>query len=190
MHPPPEPPARIQAAPGLPAWWRQFAGLARLESEFVQVSESAVFGTLRKRGRLTLAKGGRLRVAYDHGLLLVSDGKKMIQYDPGARTAQGLDLAKALAEFPILNLLVEPRSLDRSFEVLAEGQRIRLKPRRPALPEVVVEGKAGWPARITWKDGTGAQQDLSLMNPRQPGGLPEATFTFDPPKGTRWLGPR
>jgi outer membrane lipoprotein-sorting protein len=177
-------------AASLPAWWKQFAGLAKLESEFVQVSESAVFGTLRKRGRLTLAKGGRLRVAYDKGLLLVSDGKRMIQYDPGARTAQGLDLAKALAEFPILNLLVEPRSLERSFEVLAEGEGIRLKPRRPGLPEVLVEGKGVFPARISWKDGTGAQQNLTLVNPRQPAGLPETTFTFDPPKGTRWLGIR
>ena len=184
------PPAQVQVRAPLPSWWQHFAGLSKLESDFAQVSESTVFGTLRKQGHLAVAAGGRLRVAYTKGLLLVSDGKRMVQYDPQARTAQGLDLARALGEFPILNLLVDPRSLEASYEVIAEGDRIRLKPRRAALPEVRVEGQGGLPTRISWKDATGAQQNLTLTNSRQPSGFPAGTFRFEPPKGTRWLGPR
>lgn len=184
----PPPPAHTQVHQALPEWWKAFSSLSKLESDFTQTSESSVFGSLRKQGHLAVAKGGRLRVAYDKGLVLVSDGKRMVQYDPQARTAQALDLARALGEFPILNLLVDPRSLGASYEVTAEGEKIHLKPRRPGLPEVLAEGRAGLPTRITWKDGTGALQDLSLSNSKQPAALAESTFRFDPPKGTRWLG--
>lgn len=183
---PAPPPAEVR--PALPAWWRQFCALVGLESEFVQTSESSVFGNLRKQGRLAVAKGGRLRVAYDQGLLLVSDGKRLVQYDPQTHTAQGLDFAKAKAEFPLLNVLMEPSTLGASYEVTAEGSDLRLKPRRAGLPEVRVEGQDGFPSRITWKDGTGAQQVLSLVKPRKPTALPEGAFRFEAPKGTRWLG--
>lgn len=183
---PAPPPAEVRTA--LPAWWRQFSNLPNLESDFVQTSESAVFGTLRKQGRLAVARGGRLRVAYEKGLLLVSDGKRLVQYDPQTRTAQGLDLARAMGEFPLLNVLMDPRNLETSYEVIAEGAKLRLKPRSPGLPEVRVEGREGFPTLITWKDGTGAQQNLSLVKPRQAKGISEATFKFDPPKGSRWLG--
>ena len=180
------PPAEVR--PALPAWWRQFSNLPNLESEFVQTSESAVFGTLRKQGRLAVARGGRLRVAYEKGLLLVSDGKRLVQYDPQTHTAQGLDLARAMGEFPLLNVLIDPRTLETSYEVISEGAKLRLKPRRAGLPEVQVEGQDTFPTRITWKDGTGAQQNLSLINPRASSSLGVANFRFDPPKGTRWLG--
>ena len=180
------PPAEVR--PALPAWWRQFSSLLGLESGFVQTSESAVFGTLRKRGRLSVSRGGRLRVAYDQGLVLVSDGHRLIQYDPQTRTAQSLDLAKAIENFPLLNILVDPRNLDASYEILGKGTHLQLKPRRPGLPEVQVEGQGAFPTRLSWKDGTGAQQNLSLTNPIAKAVLPAATFRFDPPPGTRWLG--
>ena len=180
------PPAEVR--PALPAWWRQFSNLPNLESEFVQTSESAVFGTLRKQGRLAVARGGRLRVAYDKGLLLVSDGKRLIQYDPQTHTAQGLDLARAIGEFPLLNVLMDPRNLEKSYEVIGEGAKLRLKPRHAGLPEVLVEGQGSFPTRIIWKDGTGAQQTLTLIHPTPASFLGAAKFKFDPPKGTRWLG--
>src|SRR5512145_3326192 len=82
-------------ASGLPAWWTALPGLPRLESRFTQESESAVFGKLRREGKLQLAKGGRLRVTYDKGMILVADGTNLIQYDPMARTAQRLSLRTA-----------------------------------------------------------------------------------------------
>lgn len=180
------PPAEVR--PALPAWWQAFLALPRFEAGFRQTSESAVFGSLRKEGRLFLAKGGRLRVAYRQGLLMVGDGQRLVQYDPQARTAQGLSLARALKEFPVLNLLMDPRNLDRTYQVRTEGSRILLKPRQPGVPEVQVEGKGGFPERITWKDATGAAQELLLLDPRQPPAIPDSTFRFEGPKGTRWLG--
>lgn len=51
----------------LPAWWNGFRAMARLESGFVQQSDSAVFGKLRRQGELKLARGGRLRVEFAMG---------------------------------------------------------------------------------------------------------------------------
>lgn len=172
----------------LPAWWLRFPSVPRLEAAFVQESGSAVFGTLRKHGRLQLASGGRLRVAYQEGLLVVSDGRKLVQYDPDTRTAQGLDLRRAARDFPLLNLLLNPADLAASYEVQADGQAVVLRPRLPGQPEVRVEPAGALPGRIAWTDGTGSRQVLTLVNPKAPAALPDTLFRFEAPKGTRWLG--
>jgi outer membrane lipoprotein-sorting protein len=159
-----------------------------LESAFLQESDSAVFGKLQRRGKLQLARGGKLRVAYDRGLVLVSDGKRLVQYDPDARTAQALDLAQAAAQTPLVNLLMNPRRLQESYTASAEGGAVRLRPTKGGLPEVRVEPKGGLPGRIEWTDGTGSKQVLVLVDARVPSTLPEAAFRFEAPKGTRWLG--
>jgi outer membrane lipoprotein-sorting protein len=179
----------VQSPAQLPAWWRAAARLPRLETRFTQVSQSEVFGKLERRGRLWMASGGRLRVAYDSGLLLVADGRDLITYDPEARTAQRLVLRSAVEEMPLLNLLLDPDALpDRYVLEAAPGGAVRLRPRKPGPPEVLAEGKGRVPTRLRWKDGTGAAQELLLQDPRVPAAaLPAAIFRFAEPKGTRWL---
>lgn len=179
-------PAGVAAA--LPAWWRSLASLPGLEARFTQASESAVFGKLERRGRLRSGRGGRLRVAYDSGLLLVSDGSTLVHYDPEARTAQRLDLRAALLDMPLLNLLVDPGALPDSYVLEPAGSgAVRLRPRRPGLPDVEVEGRGSAPTLLRWKDGTGARQELRLEGARSAGPAPAGTFAFAPPPGTRWL---
>jgi outer membrane lipoprotein-sorting protein len=182
-------PATAQAPAPLPDWWRAATRLPRLEARFTQVSQSEVFGKLERRGRLWMAAGGRLRVAYDSGLLLVADGRDLITYDPEARTAQRLVLRSAVEEMPLLNLLLDPGALpDRYTLEAAPGGAVRLRPRKPGPPEVLAEGKGQAPTRLRWKDGTGAAQELVLQEARVPAAaLPAATFRFAEPKGTRWL---
>lgn len=182
--------ALVALAPAaLPAWWSAFLKVPALESPFVQESESAVFGSLKKQGRLSLARGGRLRVAYEGGLLLLSDGRSLIQYDPDARTAQRFDLRNAQSEVPLLGLLLDPGGLPHQFEVLPlAGGRVRLKPRRAGNPEVLLEGRGASPTVIRWVDASGASQVLRLAGPRSSPAPPEALFRFDPPAGTRWVG--
>jgi outer membrane lipoprotein-sorting protein len=186
--PPPRPPAAAPARTALPGWWKAMASLPGLDCRFVQTSESAVFGRMERKGRLQTAKGGRLRVAYDSGLLLVSDGEALVHFDPEARTAQRLELRAAMLDLPLLNLLVDPSALPESYILEAgAGETVRLRPRRPGLPDVRVEGQGHAATRLRWKDGTGAEQELRLLEPRVVPSPPSAAFRFEAPRGTRWL---
>jgi outer membrane lipoprotein-sorting protein len=184
--------ALVALAPAsLPAWWSAFLKAPALESAFVQESESAVFGSLKRQGRLSVARGGRLRVAYDGGLLLVSDGRALVQYDPDARTAQRFDLRTAQSEVPLLGLLLDPGGLPLQFEILPMGGgKVRLKPKRAGNPVVELEGQGASPTLIRWVDASGATQVLRLTAPRAPSSSPASQFRFDPPAGTRWVGGR
>lgn len=176
-------------ASSLPAWWSELPRLERMESRFVQTSESAVFGNLERKGKLQMAKGGMLRVAYDRGLLVVADGRTLTQYDPGARTAQTLSLRTAAADVPLLNVLLDLSALESSYRIVPMGgEKVHLEPKRVGLPKVDLEGQAGMLRSIAWLDGTGAQQKLVLQDPHVPPRFPEGTFLFKAPSGTRWLG--
>lgn len=176
------------ASAAQPGWWNALLRLERLESPFVQVSDSAVFGAISRKGTLRLARGGRLQVVYDGGLRLAADGSALIQYDPGTRTAQRMDLQAAARETPLLMLLLDPGRIDQVFRIVAlpEG-RIRLEPRKPGLPVVEAEGQAGFLKALTWTDPTGARQVLRLTKPKVPAAFPAGTFALTVPEGTRWL---
>ena len=171
-----------------PAWWTRLQSRPSLEAAFTQEGESAVFGKVTRRGRLVLAPGGRLRVAYERGLLLVADGKRLVQYDPDTRSAQWLELTKALGEAPLLTLLLDPAQVSRHFKVEAAAGRVKLIPKDKGLPVLEAEGAGAWPERFTWTDATGARQLLRLEHPKAATAGPD-TFRFTPPAGTRWVKP-
>lgn len=168
-----------------PAWWARLQARPSLEAAFVQEGESAVFGKVSREGTLRLAPGGRLRVAYTRGLLIICDGKKLMQYDPDTRSAQRLDLKRALAEVPLLTVLMDPREVERHFRIVFQGERVTLIPKGPGLPTLEAEGRGGWPESFQWTDATGARQILRLKAPRA-SKEDAASFTFVPPPGTRW----
>lgn len=178
----------LRGAP--PAWWRALPRQQALSARFVQESDSAVFGKLSQRGALVLAQGGRLRVSYDSGLLVVSDGRTLTQYDPDTRTAQRIALGEALRAFPLLGLLLEPSRIGVIYrvEALPDGT-VLLHPREAGLPEVRVAGRNGLLHTLAWTDGTGAHQRMELEDARTPAHPPAGAFRFDPPKGTRWVSP-
>ena len=183
--------ATLPVAGQAPAWWTSFTGAARMETRFVQISDSAVFGKLKRTGTLRLAKGGRLRVEYGPGgLLLVADGLALVQYDAQARTAQRVDLRHAAKDAPLLRILLDPAALDQVYELKA-GPGVgafTLEGRKPGLPRVTVEGQAGFPRKLHWTDPTGAQQVLEFLDPHVPAAAFAASvFTFKAPQGTRWL---
>lgn len=174
----------------LPAWWTSLRQSPKLEAKFVHVSESAVFGRIRRTGSLLVAPGGRLRVAYDEGLLLISEGRELIQYDPDTRTAQVIPLAEALREFPLLGLLVSPERVDLVYRLtpLASGG-LKLEAKTPqAIRSIELDGKGGQLQRIRWQDPSGAAQELELEGARIPSSpLPSEKFKFQAPAGTRWI---
>ena len=172
----------------LPAWWTAFPSLPRLETAFVQESESAVFGKLEQKGRLRMAQGGRLRVDYLKGMVLVANGRSLIQYDPAARTAQRQNLRSVAADAPLLNVLLNPGTLSAFYEASpGPGDSVVLVPRRPSLPRVELAGRGRMLEQIQWTDATGARQRIEFQEPRIPAAFDAAVFTFQPPSGTRWL---
>jgi outer membrane lipoprotein-sorting protein len=180
----------LLAAAEAPAWWRTFIAAPRMEARFEQEAESAVFGKQKRSGLLRMAKGGRIRVEYQKGLLLVADGRTLVQYDPDARSAQQVDLRSASKDAPLLLVLLDPGTLGEVFTVQPGPgpDTLSLEPRKPGLPRVTLEGRGGLPRRITWTDPTGARQVLSFTAPTIPARPFEAgLFTFKAPAGTRWL---
>lgn len=172
----------------MPAWWVELPHMVRLESDFTQESESAVFGKISREGHLRIAQGGLMRVEYRRGMTLQADGRTLVQYDPDARTAQRMDLKAAVADMPLLNVLLDPAAISKVYEPRCEaGGRVVLHPRQAGLPEVEIQGEGGLVKRLRWKDGTGAQQVLVLGHPRVPPPFAKDAFRIQVPEGTRWI---
>lgn len=176
-------------AQGLPSWWHPMLDAPRFASRFTQESESQVFGKLTKKGRIEAAQGGKLRVSYDDGLLLVADGASLIQYDPDTRTAQRVDLGQALLDMPLLNLLVAPERLAKVYKVeKISPDTVRLVPSQKDLPAMEIQGSGRFARVLRWTDATGAKQELRLLDPKAPASLPGDDFKFILPKGATMVG--
>lgn len=177
------------AAQSLPGWWRPMLDAPRFESRFIQTSESQVFGNLVKKGRIEAAQGGRLRVSYDEGLLLVADGANLIQYDPDTRTAQRMDLGQALLDTPLLNLLVAPERLAKTYKVeRVSADTVKLVPMQKDLPAMEVQGAGRFARVLRWTDASGAKQELRLLDPKTPAPFKKDRFEFALPKGATMVG--
>jgi len=174
----------------LPGWWNTFSRKPALESRFRQESESLVFGKLKREGQLLLAPGGRLKVSYAGGLTVTCDGRSLVQYDPDTRTAQRVEMARAVQDFPLLGILLEPARLERLYRVEAfGGEGLRLVPRETGLPELRATGRGGLLHTVEWTDTSGAKQKLELLDAKVPSAQPPSTFRPNLPAGTRWATP-
>lgn len=184
-------PLALHAEAPLPAWWQALLKRPRLEARFAQRMESAVFGKITREGKVWIGSGGRLRFAYDSGLLIVCDGRLLIQYDPDTRTAQQMALAQAQREFPLLGLLSNPAGLGAHYRIQAQDAgQVRLEPKnREQGGVILLSGKEGQLRRIQWQDPSGAAQDLELIEQKIPTQDPSPElFRFKAPTGTHWAG--
>ena len=182
--------ASFPAFAAVPGWWTAFSRMPALESRFRQESDSLVFGKLSRQGHLALARGGRLKVSYEGGLTITCDGRHLVQYDPDTRTAQRMELARAVRDFPLLGILLDPARLDRLYRIdVFGGETVKLTPREAGLPELKATGRKGLLHALEWTDHTGARQKLELLDPRSPATLPPDTFHIQVPAGTRWSTP-
>ncbi len=182
--------ASFPAFAAMPGWWTAFSRMPALESRFRQESDSLVFGKLSRQGHLALARGGHLKVSYEGGLTVTCDGRHLVQYDPDTRTAQRMELARAVREFPLLGILLDPARLDRLYRIdVFGGETVKLTPREAGLPDLKATGRKGLLHTLEWIDPTGAKQKLELLDPRSPVKLPPDTFHPQVPAGTRWSTP-
>ncbi len=182
--------AALPAWGAVPTWWTAFTRVPALESRFGQESDSAVFGKLAREGRLAMGRGGRLKVSYQGGLTVTCDGRYLVQYDPDTRTAQRVELARAVRDFPLLGILLEPARLERLYRLqVYGGETLKLVPKEAGLPELKATGRNGLLRTLEWTDPTGARQKLELLDPRIPASLAPGTFRIEVPAGTRWSTP-
>ena len=182
--------AALPAWAATPGWWTAFTRMSGMESRFRQESDSAVFGKLSREGHLALARGGRLKVSYTGGLTVTCDGRHLVQYDPDTRTAQRVELARAVRDFPLLGILLDPARLERLYRTeVFGGETMKLLPKEAGLPELKATGRKGLLHTLEWTDPTGARQKLELLNPKAPVALPPETFRPTVPAGTRWSTP-
>ena len=182
--------ASFPAFAAVPGWWTAFSRMPALESRFRQESDSLVFGKLSRQGHLALARGGRLKVSYEGGLTITCDGRHLVQYDPDTRTAQRMELARAVRDFPLLGSLLDPARLDRLYRIdVFGGETVKLTPREAGLPDLKATGRKGLLHTLEWTDPTGARQKLELLDPKAPVTLPPDIFHPRVPAGTRWSTP-
>ncbi len=182
--------AAVPAFAAMPGWWVAFTRMPAMESRFRQESDSAVFGKLSRQGTLALARGGHLKVTYEGGLTITCDGRQLVQYDPDTRTAQRVELARAVRDFPLLGILLDPASLGRLYRIdVFGGETVGLTPKEAGLPELTATGRKGLLHTLEWTDPTGARQKLELLDPKAPVTLPPDLFHSRGPAGTRWSTP-
>jgi len=180
--------AQESSTHSLPQWWHNWKQTPAFSSSFIQEGESVAFGKLSKKGVIQVAKGGKLRVEYEKGVLLLCDGKHLTQYDLSTRTAQMFDLENISLEWPLLRLLIDTNTINQVFNITAQNDgAILLSPKKTDLPEILLEGKGSFLQRATWTDGTGAKQILTLTAPSVPKNLDNSSFIFKPPSGTKWI---
>lgn len=178
----------LRGAP--PAWWRALPRQQALSARFVQESDSAVFGKMAREGNLLLARGGKLKVTYDSGLTVTSDGRHLVQYDPDTRTAQRVELARAVRDFPLLGLLLDPSRLGTLYRAEpAGGEVVKLVPKAPDIPVLTATGRKGLLHTLEWTDPTGARQRLELLDAKVPPTPGPAAFKAQVPPGARWATP-
>ena len=182
--------AAMPAFAAMPGWWMAFTKMPAMESRFRQESDSAVFGKLSRQGHLALARGGRLKVSYEGGLTITCDGRQLVQYDPDTRTAQRMELARAVRDFPLLGILLDPARLERLYRIdVFGGETVKLTPKEAGLPDLKATGRKGLLHSLEWTDPTGARQKLELLDPKSPVSLPPDNFRPRVPAGTRWSTP-
>ena len=180
----------VPLSAALPGWWTAFPKVPALASRFRQESDSAVFGKMAREGSLLLARGGRLKVVYDSGLTVTSDGRYLVQYDPDTRTAQRVELARAVRDFPLLGILLDPSRVEALYRIEAlGGDAVRLVPRAPDVPALKATGRRGLLHNLEWTDPTGARQRLELLDAKTPPAPGPAAFKAQVPAGTRWATP-
>lgn len=182
--------AAVPAFAAMPGWWTAFTRMPAMESRFRQESDSLVFGKLSRQGHLALARGGHLKVTYEGGLTVTCDGRTLVQYDPDTRTAQRMELARAVRDFPLLGILLDPARLERLYRIdVFGGETVKLSPREAGLPDLKATGRKGLLHTLEWTDPTGARQKLELLDPKAPVTLPPDIFHPRVPAGTRWSTP-
>ncbi len=170
-----------------------------LSARFEQRTRPAAFGgqgaPFVARGRVTLAKPGRMRWAYEapEPSLVVSDGKTVWVYDPAAREAQHLPLGERFLSGAAIQFLIGRGNLLEEFSVSSPAcgespLRLVLVPKRDApyeRLEVRVEPRTGVVVETAVADLLGNVTHVVFEDMRTNQDPEPALFRFEPEPGVK-----
>lgn len=179
---------------------RRYEGVRDISARFVQTTRPVAVGSRAQepessRGRVVLAKPGKMRWAYEEPQesLVVSDGETLWLYDPEFGEVQKLPMAEGFLSGAAAQFLLGAGELRRDFTVTAlacgpEEARLELVPREPATYEKIVldaDPRTGDVRRSRVVDLLGNVSTVEFHDVERNRDPAPETFRFDPPEGVK-----
>lgn len=179
---------------------RRYEGVRDVSARFVQTTRPVAVGSRAQepetsRGRVVLAKPGKMRWAYEEPQesLVVSDGKTLWLYDPEFGEVQKLPMAEGFLSGAAAQFLLGAGDLRRDFAVSAEAcdaeeARLELLPREPATYEKIVltaDPRTGDVRRSRVVDLVGNVSTVEFHEVERNRDPSPETFRFEPPEGVK-----
>ena len=186
-----------------------------IAADFHQTQYTKLYDrTERARGHVVFKKPGKMRWDYasPNGQVFVSDGQRLSIYQPPDEGEQGGQLIeRPLSEDQLpqaFSFLTGTGRLDRDFHLrlldprrqgFPDGYVLELRPRVPSanyekvlfFVQVVEQGgrRAGIIKRVLIIDAAGNRNRFDFRNMRFNTDVPDRTFQFTAPRGTRRVEP-
>lgn len=184
-----------------------------LEARFRQAYYYRIYDRYeRSSGQVVFQKGGKMRWNYDepNGKVIVADGRRLVIFEPGegedeppqaiARPMSQHQLPRAFSFLTGEGRLAESfrfRLLDAGRHGFSSGFVLELRDRQPNphYDRILfyVAGRNGRPLgvvrRVLIVDEAGNRNRFDFENVRFDPNVPNDTFAFDAPAGTRWVRP-
>jgi len=172
---------------------RQFVENVRtLNGRFVQ-TQTDEHGELVSSGAgmVAISRPGRFRWSYDqpYEQLMVCDGQKIWAYDPDLKQVTVRPAGETLAGTPA-ELLAQKAKLAENFTTKDLGEKdglrvVSLEPKseQSDFKSIELWLKAGVPQKLRFSDPLGGNTVVELRDLKVNGPIPDAQFTFTPPKG-------
>lgn len=164
----------------------------------------------RSEGRVTFKKPGKMRWDYaqPNGKVIISDGERIQVYEPGdpGQPGQVIDQQMNQSQLPAaLSFLMGTarladdftfRLLDARQQGFAQGHVLELRPKtpQPTYDRIVfyvdsTPARAGVVHRVLIIDAAGNRNRFDFSNLQFNRNVPDTTFRWSPPAGTRRVQP-
>ncbi|HSN81058.1 MAG TPA: outer membrane lipoprotein carrier protein LolA [Polyangiales bacterium] len=186
-----------------------------LEAEFEQTRYTRLYDRYdRARGKVVFKKPGMMRWDYaePNGQVFVSDGKKLLIYQPpeeGEKNGQLIERALEEDQLPsAFSFLTGTGNLEQDFEVrllehgderFQDGYVLQLIPRKPTpnyeqlvfYVRTLADGgkRAGVVQRVLIIDAAGNRNRFDFSNIKFNREVPDKRFSYRPPRGTQRVTP-
>jgi outer membrane lipoprotein carrier protein len=182
-----------------------------VESEFFQTYYNRIYDKYdRSNGKVRFEKPGKMRWDYaaPNGKVIVSDGKRLVIYEPGESGEAGQLFERAITESELPQALAfltgtgklandfTFRLLDAAAQGFAGGHVLELLPKAasPHFERILfyVDGepkRAGLVHRVLIVDAAGNRNRIDFKAPRFNRAFDAKTFAWQAPKGARRIQP-
>lgn len=182
-----------------------------VEAEFYQTYFNRIYDKYdHSKGSVKFAKPGRMRWDYaaPNGKVIVSDGKRLVVYEPGEdnepgqvfeRAISDSELPQALAFLTGTGKLADDftfRLLDSGAQGFPTGYVLELLPKKPSphYDRILFyvdrdEKRTGLVHRVLIVDSAGNRNRIDFKAPKFNRALDPKTFAWQPPKNARKVNP-